>query len=70
MHTAAREPPRGHRSRSTLIRSGEHATFETVGWNALDADGNVLRDTRTTYHLHAAPEEAEAWRFVSYTNHF
>jgi hypothetical protein len=49
---------------------GEHASFEMVRWNALDADGHVLRDTQTTYHLLAAPEEAEGWRFLSYTNHF
>jgi hypothetical protein len=49
---------------------GEHATFETVRWNALDSNGNVLRDTQTTYHLLAAPEKAEGWRFLSCTNHF
>ena len=46
---------------------GEHAVFATVRWNALDSDGNVVRDTRTTYHLLATPE---GWRFLSYTNHF
>ena len=46
---------------------GEHAVFATVRWNALDSDGNVLRDTRTTYHLLATPD---GWRFLSYTNHF
>jgi SnoaL-like domain len=46
---------------------GEHAVFTTVRWNALDAEGNVLRDTRTTYHLLATPD---GWRFLSYTNHF
>jgi hypothetical protein len=30
---------------------GEHSAFTTVRWNALDADGNMLRDARTTYHL-------------------
>ena len=49
---------------------GEHASFQTVRWNALDVDGNVLRDTQTTYHLLAAPATAEGWRFLSYTNHF
>jgi hypothetical protein len=34
---------------------GEHSVFMTVRWNALDAHGNVLRDTRTTYHLLATP---------------
>ena len=46
---------------------GENAVFATVRWNALDADGQVLRDTRTTYHLLATPH---GWRFLSYTNHF
>ena len=46
---------------------GEHASFETVRWNALDADGKLLRDTVTTYHLLAT---AEGPRFLSYTNHF
>jgi SnoaL-like domain len=46
---------------------GEHAVFTTVRWNALDSEGNVLRDTRTTYHLLASPD---GWRMLSYTNHF
>jgi hypothetical protein len=46
---------------------GEHAAFTTVRWHALDHDGNVARDTMTTYHLLATPA---GWRFLSYTNHF
>ncbi len=46
---------------------GEHAVFATVRWHALDSEGNVLRDTRTTYHLLATHD---GWRFLSYTNHF
>jgi hypothetical protein len=46
---------------------GEHASFETVRWNALDADGKLLRDTVTTYHVLAV---LEGQRFLSYTNHF
>jgi SnoaL-like domain len=45
----------------------EHSVFTTVRWNALDADGNVLRETRTTYHLLTTPH---GWRLLSYTNHF
>jgi hypothetical protein len=52
------------------IKAADYATFTTVRWNALDGDGNVIRDTRTTYHLLATPEEAEGWRLVSHTNHF
>lgn len=46
---------------------GERAAFSTVRWHALDHNGKVARDTRTTYHLLATPE---GWRFLSYTNHF
>lgn len=46
---------------------GEHAAFTTVRWHALDADGQVARDSLTTYHVIATPQ---GWRFLSYTNHF
>lgn len=46
---------------------GEHSVFATVHWNAIDAEGQVLRDTWTSYHLLATPD---GWRFLSYTNHF
>ena len=46
---------------------GERAVFATVRWDALDSDGNVARDTQTTYHVLATPA---GWRFLSYTNHF
>ena len=46
---------------------GDHAVFATVRWNALNAQGEVLRDTRTTYHLLSTPG---GWRILSYTNHF
>jgi hypothetical protein len=46
---------------------GERAAFTTVRWHALDTDGNVARDTQTTYHLLATPD---GWRLLSYTNHF
>jgi ketosteroid isomerase-like protein len=46
---------------------GEWAAFTTVRWQALDGDGNVARDTLTTYHLLAT---AAGWRLLSYTNHF
>ena len=34
---------------------GEAAAFTTVRWHALDSDGKVARDTRTTYHMLATP---------------
>jgi len=46
---------------------GAHSVFATVRWNALDADGQVVRDTWTSYQLLSTPD---GWRFVSYTNHF
>ena len=46
---------------------GERAAFATVRWHALDTDGEVARDTQTTYHLIATPD---GWRILSYTNHF
>jgi hypothetical protein len=46
---------------------GEHSVFATLHWNAVDADGSVVRDTWTSYQLLATPD---GWRFLSYTNHF
>jgi len=46
---------------------GEFSSFVTVRWNARNDDGDVVRDTKTTYHLLAA---GDGWRFLSYTNHF
>ena len=46
---------------------GEHSVFASVHWNALDANGKVVRDTWTSYQLLATPE---GWRLLSYTNHF
>jgi hypothetical protein len=46
---------------------GARAVFATVRWHALDTDGEVARDTQTTYHLLATPD---GWRILSYTNHF
>ena len=49
--------PRARRARRVHDRSVERARLR----------GEVLRDTRTTYHLLATPE---GWRLLSYTNHF
>jgi ketosteroid isomerase-like protein len=48
-------------------QTGDFAVFATVRWNATDEDGEILRDTRTTYHLLGGDG---GWRFLSYTNHF
>jgi hypothetical protein len=49
------------------IQLGDHATFATVNWHAVDADGQLVRDTWTSYQLVTTPD---GWRFLSYTNHF
>ena len=41
--------------------------FATLHWNAVDTDGQVQRDTKTSYQLLATPDGG---RFLSYTNHF
>ena len=46
---------------------GEYSVFATAHWNAFDADGEVVRDTWTSYQLLSTPA---GWRFLSYTNHF
>jgi hypothetical protein len=35
---------------------GEHSVFATVHWNALDPNGQVVRDTWTSYQLLATPD--------------
>jgi hypothetical protein len=35
---------------------GEYSVFATVHWNALDANGQVVRDTWTSYQLLATPD--------------
>jgi SnoaL-like domain len=59
--------PTWKRIESDTRELGDHAVFSTVRWNALDAEGNVLRDTFTTYHMLAI---GDGWRLLSYTNHF
>jgi hypothetical protein len=50
---------------------GEDAVFAMVRWNALDADcWDVVTDSWTIYHLVAAPDRAEGWRFLSCTKEF
>jgi hypothetical protein len=46
---------------------GEHSVFATVHWNAVNAEGEVIRNTWTSYQLLATPD---GWRFLSYTNDF
>lgn len=46
---------------------GKDSVFVTVNWNTVDTDGQVLRDSWTSYLLLTTQD---GWRFVSYTNHF
>ena len=46
---------------------GDKGAFTTVRWHAYDADGNVARDSRTSYLLLATEG---GWRFLAYVNHF
>jgi len=46
---------------------GEHSVFATVPGMRLDADGQVIRDTWSSYQLLAT---SDGWRLLSYTNHF
>ena len=55
------------RIEADVNKLGDHTVFATVRWNGLDAEGEVLRDVSTTYHLRKTPG---GLRFVSYTNHF
>lgn len=45
---------------------GDRACTATVHWHALDADGRLLKDFETTYHLLSS---GDGWLILSYTNH-
>jgi len=49
-----------------IAELGRSSAFATVHWHVRDADGAVVKDFRTTYHLVRA---ADDWRILSYTNH-
>jgi hypothetical protein len=46
---------------------GERSVFATVHWHALDGEGEVVRDSWTSYQLLATSDGS---RLLSYTNHF
>jgi hypothetical protein len=46
---------------------GESSMFVSVNWNTVNEEGQVLRDSWTSYQLLATPD---GWRVLSYTNHF
>jgi len=45
---------------------GSHAANATVSWQVLGADGELVRDFRTTYFVFRTDG---AWRIRTYTNH-
>ena len=49
-----------------VVDLGRSSSFATVHWHVRDADGAVVKDFHTTYHL---LREGESWRILSYTNH-
>ena len=49
-----------------VLPLGASSAAATIRWHVLDADGGLLRDFRTTYHL---LREDETWRILAYTNH-
>lgn len=49
-----------------VVDVGTSSAFATVHWHVRGADGAMVKDFHTTYHL---LREGESWRIVSYTNH-
>lgn len=45
---------------------GPSGAMVTVNWHAVDADGELVRDFHTSYHL---LRHGDTWRILSYTNH-
>src|SRR5581483_9672110 len=45
---------------------GHSSANATVHWHVCNADGSVIKDFRTTYHLLRA---GDGWRILAYTNH-
>ena len=49
-----------------VLPLGASSAAATVRWHVLDADGGLVRDFRTTYHL---LRDDATWRILAYTNH-
>lgn len=45
---------------------GRSGASVTVHWHIVDAEGGLVRDLFTTYHL---LRDADSWKILSYTNH-
>jgi hypothetical protein len=48
-----------------VVGLGRSSAFATVHWHVRDADGAMVKDFNTTYHL---LREGESWRILSYTD--
>jgi ketosteroid isomerase-like protein len=49
-----------------VVDMGRSSAIATVHWHVRGADGAMVKDFQTTYHL---LREGESWRILSYTNH-
>jgi len=49
-----------------ILPLGPSGAVVTVNWHAVDAEGAMVRDFHTSYHL---LRDGETWRILSYTNH-
>lgn len=49
-----------------VVSLGASSVFATVHWHVRDADGGLIKDFHTTYHVLRVDGE---WRILSYTNH-
>lgn len=49
-----------------VVQLGRSSAFATVQWQVRNADGALLKDFQTTYHMLRTDG---AWRIISYTNH-
>jgi hypothetical protein len=63
IHLSDRDAVREHLSVETLGKSAANAT---VHWHVCAAEGDLLKDFRTTYHLLRSDGN---WRVLAYTNH-
>ena len=52
--------------RLEVTELGRSSAFATVHWHVCDAEGTVVKDFRTTYHLVST---GGSRRILSYTNH-
>ena len=49
-----------------VVDLGKSSAIATVHWHVRSADGAMVKDFHTTYHL---LREGDSWRILSYTNH-